>query len=279
LAQLAACEAPEAAEALRRLAALAPHWTDQEVFFRSRNVASDGREAVLREAGMLSIGGLVITPAAFDWLRDRLIDALSDRHRSAPDEPGLQPERLRLLLAERPSEPDFQSIVEAVVRSGAIVRDGPWLRLPGHTVVLSAPDRRLWDRVVPLLMQDRFRPPRIRDLAKALGAPEPAMRALLKRAQRMGFVVEVAPDRFYPREVVAEMLGIAAQMAGAAEGLTAAVFRDRLNIGRNVAIQILEFFDRSGVTVRACDLRRVRADRVGTFGVGQVGESGDDQKE
>jgi selenocysteine-specific elongation factor len=52
-----------------------------------------------------------------------------------------------------------------------------------------------------------------------------------------------------------------------AEGvLTAAAFRDRLDNGRKVAIQILEFFDKAGVTVRSGDLRRVRADRVGLFG-------------
>ena len=49
--------------------------------------------------------------------------------------------------------------------------------------------------------------------------------------------------------------------------LTAAQFRDRLANGRKVAIQILEFFDRAGVTVRIGDERRVRTDRLGLFGV------------
>jgi selenocysteine-specific elongation factor len=48
--------------------------------------------------------------------------------------------------------------------------------------------------------------------------------------------------------------------------LTAAVFRDRLDNGRKVAIQILEFFDRAGLTARAGDVRRVRMDRLGMFG-------------
>jgi selenocysteine-specific elongation factor len=48
--------------------------------------------------------------------------------------------------------------------------------------------------------------------------------------------------------------------------LTAASFRDRLDNGRKVAIQILEFFDKAGVTVRSGDVRRVRQDRVGLFG-------------
>ena len=98
--------------------------------------------------------------------------------------------------------------------------------------------------------------------------PEPALRGALKRLQRMGRLIEVAPDQFFLRETVAEMAGIAAAMAEAdANGtLTAAAFRDRLANGRKVAILVLEFFDRAGVTVRAGDERRVRADRVGLFG-------------
>ena len=94
------------------------------------------------------------------------------------------------------------------------------------------------------------------------------MRATLKRLQRMGRLIEVAPDQFFLSETVAEMAAIAAAIADAepAGTLTAAAFRDRLDNGRKVAIQILEFFDRAGVTVRTGDERRVRADRLGLFG-------------
>ena len=94
------------------------------------------------------------------------------------------------------------------------------------------------------------------------------MRAALKRVQRMGRLIEVAPDQFFLSETVAEMASIAAAIAEArpAGTLTAAEFRDRLANGRKVAIQALEFFDRAGVTVRVGDERRVRTDRLGMFG-------------
>ena len=46
---------------------------------------------------------------------------------------------------------------------------------------------------------------------------------------------------------------------------TAAQFRDRLDNGRKVAIQILEFFDRHGVTMRRGDLRRINPQRLDLF--------------
>ena len=52
----------------------------------------------------------------------------------------------------------------------------------------------------------------------------------------------------------------------AAQGLfSAAQFRDRLDNGRKVAILILEFFDRHGVTLRRGDLRRVNTRRLDLF--------------
>ncbi len=46
---------------------------------------------------------------------------------------------------------------------------------------------------------------------------------------------------------------------------TAAEFRDRLDNGRKVAIQVLEFFDRHGFTIRRQDLRRINPARVEFF--------------
>ena len=49
----------------------------------------------------------------------------------------------------------------------------------------------------------------------------------------------------------------------------AAAFRDRLDNGRKVAIQILEFLDRHGVTLRRGDLRRINHQHVSDFKSGR----------
>src|SRR5262249_29173826 len=60
---------------------------------------------------------------------------------------------------------------------------------------------------------------------------------------------------------------IAIDVATHTEGgrFTAAQFRDRLDNGRKVAIQILEFFDRDGFTIRRQDLRRINPARIDLF--------------
>ena len=223
---------------------------------------------MLPAAPAVAVADLLMAPATLDALRDGVVQRLGAHHAAAPDQPGLQLERLRVATPGRPSPDGVPGHHRIAVARGAVEQDGPWLRLPTHRATLSAQDERLWQQARALIATERFRPPRTRDLARALSVPEAAMRTMLKRVQRMGRLIEVAPDQFFLSETVAEMASIAAAIAETdpAGTLTAAEFRDRLANGRKVAIQVLEFFDRAGVTVRIGDERRVRTDRLGMFG-------------
>jgi selenocysteine-specific elongation factor len=272
LVQLDALRAPGTVEALRGLLAVAPGWAEEALFMRARNVRDADRAALIASVPAVPAGGLLLSPAAFDALRGAVLAGLAAYHAASPELPGLQAERLRQTLAERPPVAGFAGILAALLRAGAIAQDGPWFRLPGHRIALSPQDEKLWHLARPLIGAERFRPPRVRDIAGALKVPETATRTTLKRLMRMGQVIEVAPDHFFLRETVAEMAAIAAEAVDADGLLTAAAFRDRLDNGRKVAIQILEFFDKAGVTVRSGDVRRVRSDRLNLFG--RSGEAG-----
>jgi selenocysteine-specific elongation factor len=268
LAQLAALEQFDPAAALRNLLALPPGWTDRVGYCRARNLPPPQQSVVLDAAPAVAVAELLMSPMTLDALRTGVVDRLAAYHAAAPDKPGLQLERMRQATPGRPSQPAFRAIVESLFRRSAVEQDGPWLRLPTHRATLSAQDERVWQQARALIAAERFRPPRTRDLARELSVPEAAMRSTLKRVQRMGRLIEVAPDQFFLGETVAEMAAIAASIAAAdpAGTLTAAAFRDQLANGRKVAIQVLEFFDKAGVTVRTGDERRVRQDRLGLFG-------------
>ena len=62
-------------------------------------------------------------------------------------------------------------------------------------------------------------------------------------------------------------------------GFTAAQFRDRVENGRKVAIQILEFFDRHGVTLNRDDVRHVNPHRLDLFGPPVRASNDDDGRE
>jgi selenocysteine-specific elongation factor len=262
LAQVEALDQADAADALRALLALPPGWTDRVQFLRSRNLPQTAQPAM----PAAPLADLLVAPATLEALRDGVVQHLAEYHAAAPDQPGLPLERLRMATPGRPPAAAFRAVVDQLLRRGAVEQDGPWLRLPTHRATLSAQDERLWQQARALIAAERFRPPRTRDLGRALSVSEAAMRAMLKRVQRMGRLIEVAPDQFFLSETVAEMADIAAAITRDSGALTAAAFRDRLANGRKVAILVLEFFDRAGLTVRRGDERQVRTDRLGMFG-------------
>src|SRR5262249_3664316 len=150
----------------------------------------------------------------------------------------------RLQLQPRLPGPVFVAALQRLAGAGALVLDGAFVRLASHSVKLSPKDEAVWSLVAPRLGgTQRFRPPRVRDLAEAPGRAESDVRRVLKLAGRMGWVEEIAQDHFFLRPTVREMVGLCVEEAGHAEGgaFTAAQFRDRVENGRKVAIQILEF--------------------------------------
>ena len=122
LAQLDALQADDAGEALRRLLAVAPGWTDQAAFMRARNVPADRRAEVIASASAIPAGDLVLSAAAFDADSRPRCCRRSRPTIGSPELPGLQPDRLRLALADRPPLQGFAGILEALRgdgRSGA----------------------------------------------------------------------------------------------------------------------------------------------------------------
>ena len=269
LAALAALAVADAEAALKGLIRIEPGWVDLARFELAWNVAEP--EPLWQSAGLAILGEgkerFGLEPARAAALGEELKSALADFHKKTPDSPGLELERLRLALPRRLPPAVFRALAASLLKTKAVEADGPWLRLPGHAVKLTPADQKLWARIEPVMARERYQPPRVRDFANSFGQREEDVRKLLKRLVRMGKTVEVAHDHFYLRGSVVGLATIVRDL-GSAGTFTAAEFRDRIETGRKVAIQILEFFDRAGVTHRDGDLRRARADRAQVFGAG-----------
>ena len=286
MAQLDALSIEEPGQALAALLDRVPHYVDLSGFARDHALAEDEMAHIVGELSVIRIAAknhvLGLSPATYLRLRRAVASILQAFHQDNPDLPGMGMERLRLQLDPRLPALAFASALQGMARAGEVALDGAWVKLAGHEVRLTPQDERLWERMVPLLgASERFRPPRVRDIEGLLNVPEREIRRLSKLLARVGKVDEVAHDHFFLRNTVAEMVQIAASLAAAEKKgeFTAAQFRDRVNNGRKVAIQILEFFDRHGVTLRRGDLRRMNKHRLDLFRMSSnsAGPSNSDQ--
>jgi selenocysteine-specific elongation factor len=241
-------------------------------FARDRALAASEVAATVERVGGIRISSrsatTAVSPAWWLHCRSSVVAAVAAFHAANPDLRGLGRERLRSLVDPPLREAVFAVIIQELVRAGELVIDGSLLRVPTHELRLSDWDEEVWRQVRRLLEgPGRFCPPRSNEIAGALGVSETKIRQLMHTLERTGSLVQVADQHFFLREALAELIEIAADISAAnMDGqLTVAQFRDHVGIGRRIAIQILEFFDRHGVTRRRGDARRLNTQRLHLF--------------
>ncbi|UVM21400.1 selenocysteine-specific translation elongation factor [Pseudomonas wadenswilerensis] len=207
-------------------------------------------------------GPLLFTDEHWLALQTAVLEGLARFHEQEPDQLGPDRDRLRRFIALALERPAFISLVDELLAGGRLVGSGPWLHLPGHQIRLSDADSQLWSQLQPLLEEGTFDPPWVRDLARSVKADEAEVRLLLRKLGRLGQVHQVVRDLFYPEATIRQMAAMLLQLASDDPVVQVAAFRDVLGIGRKRSVQILEYFDRIGLTRRVGDRRQIRADNA-----------------
>ncbi|MGM0594966.1 MAG: selenocysteine-specific translation elongation factor [Pseudomonadota bacterium] len=204
-------------------------------------------------------GGARIGIAMDAWqrLQERLLQLLAEEHERAPDMVGVEPGRLRRMIAVRLPQPLFKAVSDSLLAEGRIQLTRTWLHLPEHRVSVSEEDRQLFNELRHLLDAQPYNPPRVRDVHHKTGIPEYEVRRLFKRLARAGELYPVAHDHYFTAAALAELATIVQRLNMEQGAARAAPFRDILYLdgsgGRKLAIRILEFFDRIGYTRRVND--------------------------
>lgn len=222
-------------------------------------------EMVVVDDGRSRLG---ITPARWAALQALVIEGVRAWHERNPDRVGVNENELRLALAERVRPGVHAALVQGLLEGGQLVRDGGLVRLPEHQAVKSSADQALWARVEKLLQAGGTKPPVVHDMAEHLGVPFGELNKFLMNAARQGQLVRISDKRYFPPQVVRELVAIVEALVDAEpdDEFSVIAYRDKAAIGRNAAIEILEYFDRVGYTRRLDQVRRIRKPAAEAFG-------------
>jgi len=258
LAWLDALEKWVAGEGIAPLLQAAPRGVRMRDLVRLTGLAP---ERITLPPSAVTVGGeFVLDPVHWAAWRERTVAELGKFHQEVPDEAGPDIGRLRRIATPELPIELWRALVDTMVAERQVLRSGPWLHLPEHTVTLSPEDQELAKKLQPLIATGRFDPPWVRDLAAVSHEPEDRVRAVLIKSVTHGSVYQVVRDLFYDRECVGELAAIISRIAGEHGGVEAARYRDVLGVGRKRTIQILEFFDRVGYTRRVKNAHVLRPD-------------------
>ncbi|ENA0612247.1 selenocysteine-specific translation elongation factor [Enterobacter bugandensis] len=216
-------------------------------FAWARQLSGEGLRLLTGEPGYIQAGdSLLDAPVAARWQR-KVLNTLATYHEQHQDEPGPGRERLRRMALPMEDDALVLLLIEKMRESGAIKSHHGWLHLPDHKAGFTAEQEAVWQKAEPLFGDD---PWWVRDLARETNADEQLMRQVLRHAAQQGLIVAIVKDRYYRNDRIVAFANLIREMDRARGSTCAADFRDRLNVGRKLAIQILEYFNRIGFTRR-----------------------------
>ena len=263
LAFLRAMSSNDDEAALISLLGMASGGLDLHRFACNRNLAAEEARDLFARVPMRSIstesGLLGFSSAAWGRLKATALDTLAAWHRRAPDAVGPSEDRIFIGSGIKLPLAASVAVVADLAREGAIVKHGTAVRLPSHQPTFKPADAALWKKVAPMIDQSPSRPPTVAEVASAIGEDAKRVESFLVRIARQGMLVRLSPNRFYRPDALLRLAEMIESLAGEhGQGLvTVAAFRDRSKIGRNLTIEVLEYFDRVKLTQRVGEARRL----------------------
>ncbi len=261
---------PERIEFLNRLDATSPagslnnlvgneaYGVNLTAFSEAFNLGKEATEALLDDMDVTWCGSEhVIDTPQFDALAASLASGFDEWHKANPGKQGMpQNQVIKLLCRAWPIDVATE-IIRSMLAAGELSQSGNTMGRPGVSAQLDARSLAIFEKAKPLLEAEPTKPPVLHDLAASLDVPPKDLAKILDEAMKVGLVVRPVKNRYFAPEGIEELKAALPAACGAGGRLTVKDYRDVTGIGRNLCIEILEYFDRLGITRRIGDEREI----------------------
>ena len=146
----------------------------------------------------------------------------------------------------------IKNILNELIISKSIVRNGKELFLAEHKIIFNSKELYVWEEIKLILDKNKYHPPTINEIVKELSFEIRETQNVVKKALDLNFLVQVSLNRYFYPDVILYFATIVEKISAISTNhkLELSIFRNEAKISRNLAIELLEFFDRKGLTIR-----------------------------
>ena len=272
LAWVRALCAPNRSRALEEILLNAPGGAPLHVLETAWNLTETEAQKLRDAVDICCVGDdeiVGLTQPHWEALAAAIVLAMEAWHRDKPDAVGANDTALMRLLPSRCRRAAFEHVVAGLIERGKIVRAGAVLQRRGYQGKLADFDEKQWRRVRSIMDETESRPPTISEISEELGAKQNQIGQLLARAAKVGLVTRISANRYLTIVTLRALAGVAEK--GARDlptgRFTVAAYRDWSGMGRNLSVEILEFFDKLNFTRRIDNEREILKPAAIVFGV------------
>jgi len=255
-------------EPMARLAALmesqpegvSPAWFARNTNLLPEDLARLTAHPQCRELELVRDGVRLLGATRLEALRTAILHTVRAHHLADPAQTGLPEPLLARTLAAREPPELLRAVTEQLVREGGIARRAGQLCDPAHTPVLPPAEERLLEHVAAELRRHGRQAPALHDMPEPMQITVEVLKPFMERMAKLGHLHQVGRYRYYLPETLKELAHCAETLSESSDSacFTAVQYKEYCGIGRNVTIELLEYFDRVGLTRRQGQTRRMR---------------------
>lgn len=219
------------------------------------------RLSKIKSAQKLSLDGeqLFVSQPRWQSMGEAAVKLVGQFHKAQPLAAGMDLEDLRAKLRAGLTPAVYRYLIDQRVAAKALVREGNLVRLPGHSVNVGGAEKALMDRILAILGADEMAPPDLAGIEKETQTAKPRLIEALKLLERQGEVVRVGSELCFRTSAVDKVRSALRAHLLEHGTITAAGFRDLIGSTRKYVIPFLEYFDRTGFTIRVGDNRKLKS--------------------
>lgn len=194
-----------------------------------------------------------------EWVHNELVSV-------AKGAAGVKPEKLKSNFNKRFAGIDAGLVLMHMQSAGSITVGLDRIALCKQQQDLSEEQLGLWTAMETYLRQCGLNVPVPADMAQAIGRDQKSILELAKLATKEKWLVKIVDNRLALAEQVIQFAELAQLLVNRQKSFSVAEFKNECGIGRNLAVDVLEYFDKIGFTLRKESGRVIlNHDRVNTM--------------
>lgn len=216
--------------------------------------------ALVKEGTLIEVGGtppLWLERAEAEQFEKRALGLLRDFHAAEPLRPGLPKEELKSKFPTAAPRV-FTALVDLLAKRGRLVLEQDLVRLATHRVELRVDQEQLRNKVEVVFRRSGLQTPALEAVAQELRVDARALRetvGLLLSGKRL---VKITEEILMHEENLAPLRARVADYLKGGARMGMPEFKELSGVSRKYSVPLLEYFDRSGLTIRVGDQRVLR---------------------
>jgi len=188
--------------------------------------------------------------------RDEINVTLTAYHHDFPLKTGLLKEELRSRTVGSHNQRLFNYIINQLIHEKIIVQEKEVLRLKEHKVTLAQDQEKVRLQIEETYLKSGLQPPYFKELKKRF--PENMGDDVLQVMVKEGLLIKVKEDLYFHQKALEDLKNRLVVFLREKGEISTPQFKDMTGTSRKYTIPIIEYFDRSQITVRVGDSRVLR---------------------